>query len=94
MSPDVKEALAAIGIGLLFGWLGLILVADIFGVADEHAAGMARQSRRWPGLYGPPQSTEQVKRSFAFLLGRYLAGGGFILAGLAIITAGVVSLVR
>ena len=94
MSPEVREGLAAIGIGLLFAWLGLIFVGNLFGVADEFAAQLARQSQRSPGRYGPPQTTEQMKQSLGFFIARYLAGGGFILGGLAFITGGVVNLLR
>lgn len=86
MPRYVQQGLGLVGFGLLLGFVGLVWTANLFGVADEHARRIARRS--FPGE--PP--AEEATRDPAFLLGRYVAGGGFMLFGLVFIVSGVLYL--
>jgi len=87
MSKHVRAGLAGVCFGLLFMGFGLIWVADLFGVGSEHARQVRenRINRRflWPDE-APPIS--RVMR-----WGR-LTGAAFMLAGAAMVAAGVISL--
>jgi hypothetical protein len=92
MPSHVKEGLATIGIGLLVGFLGLVLVANLFGVADAHARKISEsRGNRW--LLFQQRSPAEVRNSANFKsavkLGRFLAGGGFMLVGLVFIGVGI-----
>jgi hypothetical protein len=92
MPLHIQQGLGLIGFGLLLGFVGLIWVANLFGVADEQARQMARSPMtRWmEGREVPP---EEMKRHGAFALGRYIFGIGLMLFGLLFIGSGVVDLI-
>jgi hypothetical protein len=91
MPSHVKEGLATIGIGLLVGFLGLVLVANLFGVADAHARKISEsRGNRW--LFeqrSPAEVGNSANFKSAVKLGRFLAGGGFMLVGLVFIGVGI-----
>jgi hypothetical protein len=91
MPSHVKEGLATIGIGLLVGFLGLVLVANLFGVADAHARKISEsRGNRW--LFeqrSPAEVRNSANFKSAVKLGRFLAGGGFMLVGLVFIGVGI-----
>ncbi|SBT54271.1 hypothetical protein [Micromonospora narathiwatensis] len=92
MPLHILRGLGAIGFGLLLGFVGLIWVANLFGVADEHARQIARSSlRRW--VEGREVSPGEMKQEPGFVLGRYISGIGFMLVGLFIIGGGIVYLI-
>ena len=79
MPPDVQKGLSLIGVGLLIGFMGLVWVANLFGVADEHARLISenRNNRRMSGDEGSPaefRNSPRFKR--AFRLGRYAPVAG------------------
>jgi hypothetical protein len=92
MPPHIQNGLVTIGIGLLIGFFGLLWVANLFGVADEHAK-LTSENRvnRW--LAGEKRSPAEIRNTTRFKwgmrLGRFLAGGGFMLVGLVIVVEGV-----
>lgn len=88
----VQRGLALIGFGLLIGFVGLIWVANLFGVADEHARQIA-ESRLKRRLWGIDQTPAEMKSDLGFKLGRYVSGIGFMLVGLLAIGGGIVYLV-
>ncbi|GIE77393.1 hypothetical protein Aph02nite_33430 [Actinoplanes philippinensis] len=96
MPIQVRNGLVTIGAGLLLGFFGLIYVADLFGVAGEHAR-LISENRRGRRLTGERRSPAEVRDSpdfkRAFGIGRFVAGGGFMLAGLALVVAGIVMVV-
>ncbi len=83
-----QRGLALIGFGLLIGFFGLIWVANLFGVADEHARQIA-QSRlnRW--FRGFDMTAEEVKGGPGFKVGRYAGGAVFMMAGLFAVGGGL-----
>ena len=94
MEHHIGRSLAVIGFGLLWGFFGLIWVANLFGVAEEHARQILRRrvhQGRTPWYGGEYNLTEPLENP-GIKVGRYLAGGGFMLVGLAVVVAGVVSL--
>ncbi len=92
MPLQVQKGLATIGIGLLIGFFGLIWVANLFGVADEHAR-MISESRMNRWMTGETRSPAEVRNTARFKqgfnLGRFLAGGGFMTVGLILVIVGV-----
>ncbi|MBQ0904315.1 hypothetical protein [Micromonospora sp. U21] len=91
MPLHIQRGLGLIGFGLLLGFVGLIWTANLFGVADEHARRIARsRMTRWTG--GHEVTPEEMKHEPGFLLGRYIAGIGFMLFGLLVVGGGVVYL--
>jgi hypothetical protein len=92
MPMHVQRGLALIGFGLFIGFVGLILVANLFGVVDEHARRIAQSglNRR---LLGIDQTPAQMTSDLGFKLGRYVVGVGFMLVGLLAIGGGIVYLV-
>lgn len=92
MVLEVLRGLSLIGFGLLIGFLGLILVANLFGALDEQARKMSRSSfRRW--VEGRQVSPEEIKQRPGFMLGRYIAGIGFALVGLVAFDGGIIYLI-
>jgi hypothetical protein len=96
MPFHVQKGLATIGIGLLIGFLGLIWVANLFGVADEHARRISKSRlNRW--MSGERRSPEEVRNSTGFRrqfnFGRFVSGGGFMAVGLIFIIIGLYTLV-
>lgn len=92
MPGHVQRGLALVGFGLLVGFVGLIWVANLFGVADEHARRIA-ESRLNRRLWGIDQTPADMKGYVGFKLGRYVVGIGFMLVGLLAIGGGTVYLV-
>ena len=83
-----------IGFGLLLGFFALIQVANLFGVAEEHARQIQRRrikQGRTP-WYGGEYNLAELLEDAGIKVGKYLAGGGFRLVGLAVVVSGVVSL--
>lgn len=83
-----------IGFGLLLGFVGLIWVANLFGVAEEHARQIMRNPRnqgraRWSGR---EYNMDEPLDDPGIKLGRYLAGGGFMLFGLGFVLSGIIYL--
>ncbi|MET8909483.1 hypothetical protein [Micromonospora sp. NPDC004551] len=92
MVLELLRGLSLIGWGLLIGFLGLMLVANVFGAVDEQARKMSQSSfRRW--VEGRQVSPEEIKQRPGFVLGRYIAGIAFALVGLAAVDGGVVYLI-
>jgi hypothetical protein len=89
MPLHAQRGLALVGFGLLVGFVGLVLVANLFGVADEFAERIAKNRRNQ--LFGVPKDPE--KGSGAYKLGRLTAGFGFVAVGLLAVGGGVVHLV-
>ncbi|MEU4155223.1 hypothetical protein [Actinoplanes sp. NPDC026670] len=92
----VQRGLALIGVGLLVGFFGLIWVANLFGMADDHAKRISesRVNRWMAGETGSADEFRNTERfKFGFNLGRFVAGGGFMLVGLGMIVGGIVYLV-
>ncbi|MEU4482552.1 hypothetical protein AB0F68_31510 [Micromonospora sp. NPDC023966] len=92
MPLHIQRGLGLIGFGLLLGFVGLIQIANIFGVVDEHARQMAK-SRLTGWMSGKDQTPAEVRSDGAFTLGRYIVGIGFMLVGLLAIGGGVVYLI-
>jgi hypothetical protein len=94
MPLHVQRGLALIGFGLLIGFVGLILVANLFKVVDTHARKMAATNRRhiWSGRR-INQTPAEVKSDLGFKIGRYTAGAGFMIFGLLVVGGGVAYLV-
>lgn len=86
MPRYVQQGLGLVGFGLLLTFVGLVWAANLFGVADEHARRIARSSFR------RELPVEEATRDRAILLGRYVAGVGFMLFGLVFIVSGVLYL--
>ncbi|MEU8664924.1 hypothetical protein, partial [Actinoplanes philippinensis] len=67
-----------------------------FAVATEHAR-LISENRRGRRLTGERRTPAEVRNSpdfrRAFGVGRFVAGGGFMLVGLALVVAGIVMLV-
>jgi hypothetical protein len=92
MPLHIRRGLALVGFGLLLGFFGLIWVANLFGVAHEHAKRTAANPTiRW--MTGGRLTEENAKDDFGIKLGRYLAGGGFMVSGLLIVVTGIIYLV-
>jgi hypothetical protein len=92
MPPHIQNGLVTIGVGLLIGFFGLIWVANLFGVADEHARRISES--RWNlWVTGEKRSPAEVRTTPRFKraakVGRYGAGGGFMLFGLILLVAGI-----
>ncbi|GIE29562.1 hypothetical protein Ait01nite_026070 [Actinoplanes italicus] len=96
MPLHIQRGLALIGVGLLLGFVGLIWVANLFGVADEHAKQIS-ESRVSPLAAGTTGTAEEYRNSEDFKrgfgVGRFLAGGGFMVVGLVFIVTGVVYMI-
>jgi hypothetical protein len=92
MPMHVQRGLALTGFGLLVGFVGLAWMLNLFGVVDEHARRIAdnRWNRRW---LRHARTGQEVRAGTGFQLGRYLAGGGFILLGVLAVGGGVAYLV-
>ncbi|SIM88156.1 hypothetical protein [Micromonospora cremea] len=96
MPLHIQQALGLIGFGLLLGFVGLVWVANLFGVADEHASRIARSSStRWMArlVEGREVAPEEMKRHGGMALGRYIWGIGLMLVGLLFVGNGVVDLI-
>ncbi|MFC0506726.1 hypothetical protein [Micromonospora costi] len=89
MAAHVLRSIAAFGFGLFVAFVGLVWVANLFGVAEEHRRQIAR-SQWTQGWY----DSEQEALANTGQIGRYLAGGMFLLAGVALAVAAVVYLVQ
>jgi hypothetical protein len=89
---DILKALAMLGIGLLVAFFGLIWVANLFGVADEHARRIVRNpaNQRMARIFGRPLDANEPMSNPGVALGRYLAGGGFMLVGAILAVVGVI----
>ncbi|MEV4758587.1 hypothetical protein AB0J86_26265 [Micromonospora sp. NPDC049559] len=74
--------LAMIGFGLLVAFVGLIWVANLFGVADEHARRIAES--QWKRGWFASELDAREKLRTGSQVGRYVAGVGFMLTGVAI----------
>ena len=96
MPLHVQQALGLIGFGLFLGFVSLVWVANLFGVADEHASRIARSSStRWMArsMEAREVPPEEMKRHTGMALGRYIIGIGFMVIGLLAIGGGVVYLI-
>lgn len=87
MAGPILRSIALFGYGLLVGFTGLVWVANLFGVADEHHRQIARSlwKRGW-------YATEREASEQTSEVGRYVAGVGFMLAGIALAVGGVIYL--
>jgi hypothetical protein len=93
---DVKQSIGVMLIGLLFGLFGLVFAGNLFGVADEHARNVfnrtkwIRQSPPWKWAVDPdPQKELRGTRVWV-----RVHGAIFMLAGIAILSAGTVALIN
>ena len=85
MPLHVQRGFALIGFGLLVGFVGLIWVANLFGVVDEY---VRRTASSWlTRLLNGPTDPETIRREGAF--GRSIAGFGFMAVGLVFVGLGV-----
>ena len=92
MPLHIQRGLGLIGFGLLLGFVGLIYVANLFGVVDEHNRGIARSPlTRW--MEGRELTPEEMKHEPGAIVGRYIVGIGFMLVGLLAIGGGLVYLI-
>lgn len=96
MPSFVPRGLALIGVGLLIGFVGLIWIANLFGVADEHAKQISENRlNRWmageTGTAADYRNSDRFKSGFA--LARFVVGGGFMLIGLVMVISGIVYLI-
>jgi len=90
MPLHIQRGLALIGFGLLLGFVGLVLAANLFGIADEHARRIAqnRWNQQMLGISADPE-----KDRLAHKLGRFVVGFGIMAVGLLAIGGGIVYLV-
>ncbi|HLT12108.1 MAG TPA: hypothetical protein VK028_15115 [Micromonosporaceae bacterium] len=88
MPIHLQRGFALIGFGLLIGIVGLVWVANLFGLVDEFAKRWAnsRWNRWWAGT---DLTAVEVRTNVGFQLGRHITGGGFILIGLLAVASGV-----
>jgi hypothetical protein len=94
MAVGMRRGLGLVGFGLLLAFVGLVWVANLFGVADEHARRIVtnpwnRRMARWSGReldMSDPMNNPGMR------LGRYLFGIGFMVAGALIVSGGIVYL--
>jgi hypothetical protein len=96
MPLHIQRGLALVGVGLLLGFVGLIWVANLFGVADEHAKQISESRLNRPadggtGTAEEYRNSENFTRGFG--VGRFVAGGGFMVVGLVFIVTGVVYMI-
>jgi hypothetical protein len=94
MVIHVRRGLALIGFGLLLAFVGLVWVANLFGVADEHARRIVtnpwnQRMARWSGR---DFDLRDPKSNPGMQLGRFLFGIGFMLVGVLIAAGGIVYL--
>lgn len=96
MPLHIQRGLGLIGFGMLLGFVGLVMTANLFGVADEHARTTAKDPlTRWMYRWtrGHEVTPEEMKYELGFILGRYIVGIGSMLVGLLIIGSGVAYLI-
>lgn len=91
MERNVSDGLVLVGFGLLVSFVGLVWVANLFGVADEHARRITKSS--WTRMIArrarEDQPTYDPKNYPGMRLGRYIAGFGTMLVGVLAIAGGV-----
>jgi hypothetical protein len=84
---DVRRGLDLIGFGLLLAFVGLVFLANLFGVADENSRSIARG--RWNRWFLSVQKPNEVKNSAGYKIGRYSVGVGWVLVGLFAVAGGI-----
>jgi hypothetical protein len=92
----VRQSLALIAMGLLFGGFGLVFLLNLFGVMDEAAKNGLRSTawaRRIPPWKWITSPDEQEELRNAKRWGQPGAAA-WVLVGVAIVVAGTVNLVR
>lgn len=92
MAGHIGRGMALIGFGLLLSFVGLVWVANLFGVADEHARRIAKEPwirsiLRW--RFGEYLEWQKPMTLPGMKLGRYLAGYGFMVCGALIVVGGI-----
>jgi hypothetical protein len=84
----VRRGLGLVGFGLLLAFVGLVFLANLFGIADEHARGIARSRwHRW--VLGVRKTPPEVQNGAGFKIGRYSVGVGWMLVGLLAVAGGI-----
>jgi hypothetical protein len=84
----VRRGLGLIGFGLLLAFVGLVFLANLFGVADEQARSIAKSRwNRW--LLGVEKTPHEIKNDAGYKIGRYSVGVGWMLVGLLAVAGGI-----
>jgi hypothetical protein len=93
---NVAQSLGLIGFGCLVGWLGLLLLLNLFGAADDMAEKAYRRTS-WlrdvpPWKWFVPQDEREALRSVK--LSQRPPAVAFTLIGLVLIMVGAVNLIE
>ncbi|MEH1164448.1 hypothetical protein V6V47_03580 [Micromonospora sp. CPCC 205539] len=92
MARWIMQVLGLVAFGGLLGFIGVTLILNLFGVADEQARQMSKSW--WNRAWGAPdRDPADIRQDPGFLIGNYIVGGGALLLGVAAVIGSIVLLV-
>ncbi|MCG5443652.1 hypothetical protein NIE79_001793 [Micromonospora sp. NIE79] len=93
MARWIMQILAAVGFGVLLGFIGLTMTLNLFGFVDAESRRLSRNS--WDRLWGAPdRDPAELRQDPIFHVARFLFGGTVLLFGAAAVIGGIVLLIH